>query len=383
MRMHTHTMLLLVLVAACGGRFDRDDAGSAGGVGGGSAGGTAGGGSGGSSGGGDAGTSKWAAVEATVRAASTDAGVADLALYVFDSSDARVYALELGAFRSSTNIAVASASKWVSAMVIFDVIRRGQLSLDSTTGQLLGWTGPNAAITLRHLLSFTSGLDADAMCTRNPLTTLTNCVSTIAGSTAIADAGTRYDYGPTHLHVAARMAEVATGKTWDQLFDEVLRQPLQLSSSVRYYTFPMMSSGMSNPLIAGGLRATTDEYAKLLGLLFHKGTLGAVTAGTPALFDAQAIEPFPDVVVGQSPARDVGYPFRYGLAAWLECSTPATGCQKLSSPGAYGFSPWVDREHGYYGIVAMQVGGLNTGVVGFSLHLEETVQPLIVDALQP
>lgn len=387
-------LLLLAVVCACG-RFDREDGGTGGGssAGGGSA--TAGGsgGSGGSGGGAagggpvDGGTdagSKWAAVEAAVRASSADAGVPDMALYVWNANDQRVYALELGAFRSSTNIAVASASKWISALVIFDVIRRGQLSLDSTTGQVLGWTGPNAAITLRHLLSFTSGLEADAMCTRNPLTTLANCVNTIGGSTRLADAGTRYDYGSTHLHVAARMAEVATGKTWDQLFDEVLRQPLQLSSNARYFTFPMQSMGTTNPLIAGGFRASVDEYGKLLGLEFHKGVLGSVTVGTAALFDAQAIEPYPGAVIADSPAASAGYPqHRYGLSAWLECLTPATGCQKLSSPGAFGFTPWVDRQNQYYAVVAMEAGGLSTGVVKFSLDLEQAVQPLIVQALAP
>jgi CubicO group peptidase (beta-lactamase class C family) len=366
------SLAVAVCACACGALKNRDDGGTAGGGGGGFGGGAGGGAS-----------LDWAPVEAAVRSASADAGVPDLALYVYrGATDERVFTLELGAFRSSTNIAVASASKWISAMVIFDVIRRGQLSLDSTTGQVLGWTGPNAAITLRHLLSFTSGLDADANCTRNPLTTLQACVATIAATSAIADAGTRYDYGSTHLHVAARMAEVATGKSWDLLFDEVLRQPLQLSSAVRYYTFPMQSTGMQNPLIAGGLRVTTDEYAKLLGLEFHKGVLGGVTVGTTALFDAQAIEPFPSVTVGNTPVGALGYAYRYGLSAWLECATPAAGCQRLSSPGAFGFTPWIDREHGYYAILAMEVGGLSTGVVSFSVELAQAVQPLIVDALK-
>ncbi|HZO15706.1 MAG TPA: serine hydrolase domain-containing protein, partial [Polyangiaceae bacterium] len=194
---------------------------------------------GGGSGGGEA----WAAVSARVEAAASENGVADLGLYVFDETDQRVYALELGAFRSSTNIAVASASKLVSGMVLFDVIRRGALTLDSTPGQVLGWIGPTADLTLKHLLSFTSGLDPEPPCTHSLLTTLEACVDNIGTTAAIAAPGARFDYGPSHLHVAARMAEVATGKSWDALFDEVFRAPLQLASDARYYTLPKQSSG--------------------------------------------------------------------------------------------------------------------------------------------
>jgi len=374
-------LVAVISLCACGKLRDNEDAGGS--AGGSSAGGSTAGGStaGGSAGG--AAPMDWSLVEAAVRAASADAGVPNMALYVYSgANDAQVFKLELGTFRASTNIAVASASKWISAMVLFELIDRGMLTLDSTTGAVLGWTGPNAGITLRQLLSFTSGLEPDPMCTRQPLRTLAQCVDDIRTAPVVADAGTRYDYGSAHLHVAARMAEVVSGKTWDQLFDEVLRQPLQLSTNVRYYTFPMQSTGMQNPLVAGGLRATTDEYAKLLALEFHKGVLGPVSVGTTALFDAQAIEPYPNVVIGNTPVGALGLPYRYGLSAWLECTTPATGCARISSPGAFGFTPWVDRANGYYAIVAMEEGGLTTGVVGFSVRLAVAVQPLIVDALQ-
>ncbi len=390
--MRSLTLAVVLCLCACGKLRDTEDGGgtaggsTAGGsvAGGSAAGGSAAGGSaaGGSAAGGSA--NDWAAVEAAVRSTSADAGVPNMALYVYSgATDVQVYKLELGTFRAGTNIAVASSSKWISAMVIFDVIRRGMLTLDSTTGAVLGWAGPNGAITLRQLLSFTSGLDPDPMCTRQVLKTLAQCVDDIGAAATVADAGTRFDYGSAHLHVAARMAEVATGKSWDTLFDEVLRQPLQLSSSVKYYTFPMQSAGVQNPLIAGGLRLTTDEYAKLLALEFHKGVLGPVTVGTTALFDAQAIEPYPNVVIGNTPVGALGLPYRYGLSAWLECPTPATGCLRVSSPGAFGFTPWVDRQNGFYAILAMEEGGLSTGVVAFSVYLAERVQPLIVDALTP
>ena len=54
----------------------------------------------------------------------------------------------------------------------------------------------------------------------------------------VAQPGTRFDYGNTHLHVAARMAEVATGKTWDAIFSSELRAPLGIGAQAIFYTWP-------------------------------------------------------------------------------------------------------------------------------------------------
>jgi CubicO group peptidase (beta-lactamase class C family) len=328
---------------------------------------------------------RWEPIRQAVHAAAIAAD-AGLSLVVYDATDAKVLEVSHGAFTPDTRVAVASASKLIAGLVIFDVIRAGQLGLGSTTGAVLGWTGPNAAITLEHLLSFTSGLPPEAPCTFNPLTTLEDCVATLEALTPLAAPGTRFDYGSTHLQIAGRMAEVATGKTWAELFSSTLRVPLGLSQEVAWFTFPRQGVGSRNPLLAGGLRASMNEYAPMLKLAFHRGTLGPVTVGTPALFDAQAREPF-RVVIGGSPVERLGYPFRYGLTSWLECATPETGCQVLSSPGAFGFTPWYDREAGYVAILGMEVErAANTegeGVVNFAVALEQRVQPLIRAALAP
>jgi CubicO group peptidase (beta-lactamase class C family) len=323
----------------------------------------------------EASASGWAAIDSLLASRAAQAGVTDLGLVVWDASDRRIHEHMVGAFTTGSRVAIASASKLVSALVIFDVIRRGQLSLDSTTGQVLGWGEPNRAITLRHLLSFTSGLPREAPCTLNPLTTLAACADTIATTAPVAPPGTRFDYGSTHLHVAARMAEVVTGRSWAQLFADTLRAPLALPEEVAYFTFPRQSIGRINPLIAGGLRASINDYAGFLGLAFHKGTLGTVTVGTPALFDLQAREPFPDVMIGYTPFAAA----RYGLGSWVMCEKPAAGCAVVTSPGAFGFTPWLDRDAGYYAILGMELADTGGGdrPAEFAVKLLQELQPPI------
>lgn len=324
-------------------------------------------------------TDRFAEVDRIAQANAAAIGPFGLAIY--GSSDQLLFQNMYGDFTPDRRVAVASSSKWISGLTLFRLVSDGRLSLDSTTGTVLGWTAPKANITLRQLLSFTSGLPPDANCTLNPSIKLQDCVSQIAQLNLTATPGTRYDYGSTHLAVAGRMAEVVTGKTWNDLFAEQLRTPLGLPAEVTYYTAPNQLLGQQNPLIAGGLVVSMNEYAPLLGLLFRRGVLGSQRLIRDDLFTDQAKAPYPSAVIGESPMQQAGYPFLYGLTAWLECDTPATGCAVLSSPGAFGFTPWIDRDTGYYAII----GTLNTNssgkVVKASIDAAQALKPAIRTAL--
>ena len=51
------------------------------------------------------------------------------------------------------------------------------------------------------------------------------------------------------------MVETVLGDSWANLFTDYLKEPLGIDSDeVRYVTAPQQNIGVSNPLIAGGLR---------------------------------------------------------------------------------------------------------------------------------
>jgi len=304
-----------------------------------------------------------------------------MGLAVYDRDGVKVHEVMLGGFSSEQRVAIASASKLVYGVVMLRLVDQGFLSLDSTTAQVLGWSGTNGAITLRQLLSFTSGLHPNNTCTSNPGTTLAACVEVISQAPVVAPPATRHDYGSTHLHTAARMAEVVTGASWSSVFAQQLRDPLGLSSDAQYFTFPRQAIGTTNPLIAGGLRMTMNEYAKVLRVVFAKGQAPNTPHLSSALFDEQSRQPYPNVTIGGSPAGGNGFDFKYGLTAWLECTTPATGCDILSSPGAFGFTPWVDRAVGYYAVLGMEATDVQGEVVNWALTLEQQLKPLIAQSI--
>jgi len=320
-------------------------------------------------------------VDRAASAAFSAQGLGGMGLAIYDAAGNKRFEKMYGSFAPDQRIAIASASKLVSGLTILRLVDQGFLSLDSTTGAVLGWTGPQAAITLRQLLSFTSGLPPEAPCTLLAGLTLAECVDLISGMDLVASPGTRFDYGSTHLQVAARMAEVVTGQSWANVFATQLKAPLGLGADMAYYTAPRQAVGSSNPLVAGGLRATMNEYARVLQLEFNRGTFQGNALIGAALFNAQATEPFPNAEIGNSPFQKIGIDYHYGLAAWLECPPPATNCAVLSSPGAFGFTPWVDRDGGYYAILAMEVTESQSGVVEFSVRLAQDLKPLIRAAL--
>jgi len=324
----------------------------------------------------------FADVDRAASAAFTTQGLTGMGVAIYDAQGVKRFEKMYGTFAPDQRIAIASSSKLIAGLTIMRLVDQGFLTLDSTTGTVLGWTGPQGAITLRQLLSFTSGLPKEAPCTVLANITLADCVDSISQMALVAAPGTRFDYGSTHLQVAARMAEVVTGQPWANIFEVQLKTPLGLGTDMLWYTAPRQATGTTNPLIAGGVRSTMNEYARVLQLEYSRGVYQGNRLISDALFTAQATEPYPNAVIGNSPFEDSGLDFHYGLANWLECPPPATNCPVQSSPGAFGFTPWVDRDGGYYAMIAMEVTESQSGIVAFSVQLEQDLKPLIRTALR-
>ncbi|MEE8306640.1 MAG: serine hydrolase domain-containing protein, partial [Gammaproteobacteria bacterium] len=141
---------------------------------------------------------------------------------------------EKGNFATSERHLLASATKWLSALVIYRLIEQGVMApLDQPQDYLGYWTGdPNdsrSRITLEQLLAFTSGFNnppAQPGCVGDGGQTLQSCVQTIYTGGLDTEPGVAFSYGPEHLHVAAAMAEVASGMLFSELFDQSIRAGL-------------------------------------------------------------------------------------------------------------------------------------------------------------
>jgi D-alanyl-D-alanine-carboxypeptidase/D-alanyl-D-alanine-endopeptidase len=321
------------------------------------------------------------AAAAEAFAEEAPASVPGMALAIYRPGGERVFLGVYGDFAPDERFAVASASKLVTSLVLLRLVDQQFLEFSSTTGAVLGWSGPQGGITLEQLLSFTSGLAPDADCLRRAGITLADCAAEIGAQPLVAEPGTRFDYGGSHMQVAARMAEVVTGSNWNAIFRTQLADPLDMPAGVRYHTLPRQRIGVTNPLAGGGLAATVDEYARLVEIALGPPAGAQNAPIDPGLVAAIFRSPYPEAIRGMEPDLAGVLGFGYGLGAWLECDTPGAGCNIASSAGLFGWMPWVDREAGYIGILAMEGSAVPGIATGFSVPLAERLRPLVLDVL--
>jgi len=119
-----------------------------------------------------------------------------------------------------------------------------------------------------------------------------------------------------------------------------------LSAEMRSQLGADVVLGYSQPQLAGGAYLTPSAYALVLrkmltGQLRMGSMLGAHPVCTNPLTCATA-------VIGPIPLAES---WHYSIGHWVE-DDPAVGDGAFSSPGAFGFYPWIDASRTYYGMVA-------------------------------
>jgi CubicO group peptidase (beta-lactamase class C family) len=329
----------------------------------------------------------WAAVTAAIQSAQPQFP-GGLAVEVMTPAGV-VYARSFSGFANTTYAPVASASKMVSATVFLRLVEQGVLSLDTTTKSLLldrqgrPWSGNMGEIRLRHLLSFTAGISSVVPASEDDTITLTEAVHRIYEdqSPTASPAGSYFFYGgATHLRIAARMAERATGKTWRQLYDEQLRIPLGFSVLSTYV-------GGANPNVAGGLVCTGLEYTRFLMVQLRQGLDGSNRLLAPTSIVQQREDAFgPATTIRYSPYEQLRQKdYHYGFGNWLETANgaapgPGNPVNRWSTTGKFGWAPWVAADSSYAAVIMTQQADSPT-VFLQSEDLKSQLDPLIRAAL--
>ncbi len=303
---------------------------------------------------------------------------ADFAIIIGDETGI-LFEYEKGDFAVTERYLIASASKWLTAASIMRLVDNGVMQLsDNPQDYMPYWTSDPAdrrsTITLEQLLSFTSGFNASPLvnsCVTDGNTTIQSCAEEIYGFDIATDPGTAYSYGPHHMQIAAAMAERATGQSFNAIFRNNIADRAGMSTASSY-----VSPSTTNPKVSGGGASTARDYAAFLhGLLNgsliddRQQFLADRTSNVSFLFRPDATAETGD--------------WHYALGAWLECdeATFVQSCadaQIYSSPGSFGWTPWIDLQNGYFALIARR-GALGTADIG--VELEQLLQPLIVEAI--
>lgn len=278
---------------------------------------------------------------------------------------------------------VFSSSKWVASTVVLatleEAVAQGRFpsltaGLDAQVGDLLTCTPTIASsvsgITLRQLLSFTSGLLADHQCVGQLELKACACKILADSAAAMVDSpdqgfprsnahppGTTFKYGGSHHVVAAAMIEALSGKDWLTVYQQLVATPLELTST---WLNP------KNP--AAGFWSSVSEYSLFVRALFHDRLDGADRILTREAIEEQTRSQMPDGVVYLITPQPG---LEYGLNNWRWC-TRTVGPSILEDPttivadpsctevhqtghgGKGGYQPWIDLKRNFYGVYSMR-----------------------------
>ena len=314
------------------------------------------------------------ALEAAIEASP----VADIHVLI-GTREGVAFSYQKGRQSIEDTVPIASATKILAGVTILRLVEAGEMSLDDKPGHYLNWwttdpMDPRSEVTLEHLLSFTSGFnvpETDGGCITSRQITMQECAREFYERDLDTPPGTTFAYGPAHLQIAGAMAEAATGRTFVDLFDQQVRGPSGMSTATEI-RFP----SRTNPRLSGGGFSNARDFGSFLTALLDRRMLSDIADYTRDRTDG--------LPMINSPTGSTGASWQYALASWKECDdaafTPACAqASLLSSPGVFGWTPWIDFDRGYWGLVAMRDRPGSQNGVRLEQHLQSLVEPQFID----
>ncbi|PAC28712.1 serine hydrolase [Flectobacillus sp. BAB-3569] len=298
-----------------------------------------------------------------------DSGHYDGASIVVFQKNKKIYQACFGNYDKNRVVFIASAGKWLAAATIGVLVDEGILHWDDPVKKWLPeFKDAKGKATLAQLLSHTAGYP-DYQPQGNPVDIsqeLKSSVDNILSLPADTLSGTKFKYGGLSMQVAGRIAELASGKSWEELFQEKIARPLEMTHT--HFT-PVDSSGGHAPMLGGGARSTLQNYANFLSLIFNKGVYRGkriLSEKTISFMQSDQIK-CAKVQAGEFVERARGRKGTdiYGIGEWREEVNRQGEATLLSSPSWAGAYPWIDKTNCIYGFFLTHVTGFKKGFSPF------------------
>lgn len=296
----------------------------------------------------------WSALDAALE--SFVPGQVDGLTFLLAQDGQIIYEKALGNQTMDSFLPIASSTKMPSAVVILTLVEDGLLDLDEPVSTYLqghiNWPADKAAITTRMLLNHTSGLLGNPDCLGNRGGTIQECAQEIANAPLEFAPGTQFAYGGGSFQVAGYVAEVVSGKSWNDLFRERLAEPLGLTT----FTYSGGTLGSdTNPRIAGGASSDVYDYNKILQMILNDGQYNGIQILSPQTIEMMTTSQIAGLPLLRSPGKDdllLGYSFGF----WISDPSihPGSNGPELSDQGAFGCTPWVDFDLGYSAVLLIK-----------------------------
>lgn len=223
---------------------------------------------------------------------------------------------------AQTKLQIASASKWIYSAYVAER-RGGSLTQDDI-----------------RFLNFQSGYTGFRMCRKGQ--TVEECQSSLLNHRGKQDPDTIGHFYYSGGHMQEHAVLMGLGKLDNEGLASAIKQGLGKVGAAWDLSY-------SQPQLAGGAQSNAADYGQFLramvrGDLKISGLLGA----HPVCTNPQACPG--DALKTPIPPNEA---WHYSIGHWVE-DDPVVGDGAFSSPGAFGFYPWIDAARRYYGIVARE-----------------------------
>lgn len=129
---------------------------------------------------------------------------------------------------------IGSNTKQMTAVAILQLLEKGKLSLSDSLGKFLDCTPPVSYVTIKQLLSHTSGLNGEGY--RDSLfvpegTGRKAEAERYAARNMAFEAGTRWEYNNANYQILGYIIEEISGKTYEEYMKENVFLPAKMNSS--------------------------------------------------------------------------------------------------------------------------------------------------------
>ena len=308
-------------------------------------------------------------------------GLNGAGLIVVDRDDGVVHEEYWGEFDADRISLIASSSKMISASILMRLDDDGLLDVDAPVADVVEWGAANPTVTPAQLISNSSGLPGlfagfeyeSYLCQYVSDGTLQDCAEQIfttpEDDAAVIPPDTEFRYGGAQWTIAGAAAEVASGKTWAQLVDELIATPCGLESlgynNKLALEYPVDFNGdpgslppTDNPNPEGGAYVNAPDYAQLMLMQLRDGMCGdeqIVSSAAIERMHADRIGEVYDGVALDDP------PLGYGMGWWVDRESG-----RISDEGAFGAVPWLDLDDGFGAYLVVEA----TSEIGQNLAAE-------------
>ncbi|WP_449372033.1 serine hydrolase domain-containing protein [Arthrobacter psychrolactophilus] len=277
--------------------------------------------------------------------------------------------LTSGAAATATLFDLASITKLFTTVTALILVDSGVLELDAPIGRKLPAyaTGPKSQLTLRHLLTHTSGLPSewrgwDAALAEGRGFERTNLVTDLLATELEAAPGTRFAYSCAGFNTIMALAEHVTGTPWEQLVRERLLYQLptdgitgtpRIEHCAPTEFQPQLGRGLVRGIVhdeaawsLGGLSGNAGMFAtadglRIFGLSLLDGLPGILS---PALAAEMWRCQLPDILGSNFNPTDPGFGHGLGLRINQQPWMGTLGTEARGHGGFTGTSLLVDRE---------------------------------------